>query len=552
VSTDRGNVFPRFETAYRLGYRVFDSKILKEFSMPRPARRALISVSDKTGLLPFAAGLTELGFEILSTGGTSRFLKEGGLRIIDVSEYTGFPEIMDGRVKTLHPRIHGAILGMPDVPEHAAAIAEHGIIPFEVVVCNLYPFERTIAQAEVTDDEAIEQIDIGGPSMVRSAAKNHKYVAIVTAPSQYDRVLTELRSGCTSIELRRELAGAAFEMTARYDRAIANYFARERTEGFPDLLSLTLKKQSDLRYGENPHQQAAYYAEAAPPAASLASAQILHGKELSYNNLLDLDAALQIVREFTEPAAVVIKHTNPCGCAIGETTADAFLRAYDGDPVSAFGSILAFNRIVDVAAAEALAEPGRFIEAIIAPDYDPAAFAVLTSKPRWKNSVRLLKNPRLLDPGSLGPEYRRISGGLLVQTRDDQPDPESDYKVVTRRTPSPEESRDLKFAWKVCKHVKSNAILLAKNGQVVGVGAGQMSRVDSSMIAARKAGDRGRGCVIASDAFFPFRDGIDAAAEIGVTAAIQPGGSRNDEEVIAACNEHGIAMIFTGRRHFKH
>jgi phosphoribosylaminoimidazolecarboxamide formyltransferase/IMP cyclohydrolase len=517
-------------------------------------QRALISVSDKTGLKTLARGLVELGFEIVSTGGTSRFLKEEGLRVIDVSEYTGFPEIMDGRVKTLHPRIHGAILGMPDHPEHAAAIREHGIIPFQLVVCNLYPFERTIAAANVTTDEAIEQIDIGGPSMVRSAAKNHAYVAVVTRPEQYDQVLEELRAGGLTLQTRRRLARAAFEMTATYDRAIANYFlAQEQpVEKFPKHLSLSFTKQSDLRYGENPHQSAAFYVETPTPAASIAGAQQLHGKELSYNNLLDLDAAFWIVREFEDPAAVVIKHTNPCGCAIGTTLPQAFTNAYAGDPVSAFGSILAFNRTLDAATAELLAEPGRFIEAIIAPGYDHQALEILRTRPKWKNNVRLLECPAMLHTQSPSLDYRRISGGLLVQDRDEQPDPVSENKVVTERAPTAEELRDLQFAWKVAKHVKSNAIVLAQAGMIVGVGAGQMSRVDSSMIAAHKANGRNEKLVIASDAFFPFRDGIDAAAKAGVTAAIQPGGSKNDDEVIQACNEHGIAMIFTGRRHFKH
>jgi len=531
--------------------------------MSAAPRRALISVSDKTGLGPFAKELTRLGFEILSTGGTSRFLKEQGIPVIDVSEYTGFPEIMDGRVKTLHPRVHGAILGMPDHPDHAAAIQAHGIIPFQLVVVNLYPFEATIAKPDVTTEDAIENIDIGGPSMVRSAAKNHAYVGIVTRPEQYDRVIEQLNGSSLTLEFKRELAQAAFEMTARYDRAISDYFLSQsgtasflskqgEPTGFPELLTLEFQKESDLRYGENPHQPAAFYVEKNAPAASIATAHKRHGKELSYNNLLDLDAAFNLVREFSDPAAVVIKHTNPCGCAIGADQVTAFLQAYAGDPVSAFGSILAFNRELDVATAEALAEPGRFIEAIIAPAYSAAAFEILTTKPKWKNNVRLLECAAMLGDQSAGLEYRRVTGGLLVQARDDQQDPESEYQVVTERAPTAEELRDLKFAWKVCKHVKSNAIVLAKEGMLLGAGAGQMSRVDSSMIATFKAGERSRGSVIASDAFFPFRDGIDNAARAGVTAAIQPGGSRNDDEVIQACNEQGMAMILTGRRHFKH
>ena len=526
------------------------------------SRRALVSVSDKTGLADFARGLADLGFELLSTGGTSRFLKDQGLPVIDVSSYTGFPEIMDGRVKTLHPRIHGAILGRPDLKEDAAAIREHGIVPFELVVVNLYPFEKTIAQTNVSLEEAIEQIDIGGPSMVRSAAKNHAYVGIVTRPEQYSRVLEALRGGKLTIEFRRELAQAAFETTARYDRAIADWFGTviasdsdvEPAAGgaFPQTLLLRYQRRDELRYGENPHQAAAVYTEPSPPPSSLAAAEVLHGKQLSYNNLLDLDAALAIVREFDEPAAVVIKHNNPCGCAISVSLSEAFDHAYAGDPVSAFGSILGFNRNVDLATAGKLCEPNRFIEAIIAPGYDADALEMLITKPKWKNSVRLL---RLADFGrtrGASMEYRSISGGLLVQQRDDQEDPRDEWEVVSQRTPDDAERRDLAFAWKVSKHVKSNAIVLVKQGMVVGVGAGQMSRVDSAQIAVLKAGDRAAGSVVASDAFFPFRDGVDALAKAGVKAAIEPGGSRGDEEVIASANEHGMAMIFTGRRHFRH
>lgn len=529
--------------------------------MSQNIRRALISVSDKTGLGPFAQGLVEAGFEILSTGGTAKFLKESGIEVIDVSSYTEFPEIMGGRVKTLHPLIHGAILGRPDLPDHAVAIKEHGIIPFELVVVNLYPFEETIAKEGVAVLEAIEQIDIGGPSMVRSSAKNHAYVGIVTNPNQYDSVLKQIQGDVLTLELRRELAGAAFESTARYDRAISDYFTTinqstgnetAQQSEYPEQLSLNFQKQSDLRYGENPHQSAAFYVEANPPSASVAAAEQLHGKELSYNNLIDVEAAFAIAREFEDPAAVVIKHTNPCGCAIAENLAEAFTNAYAGDPISAFGSILGFNRRLDVATAELLAEPGRFVEAIIAPGYEEEALEILRTKPKWKNNVRLLQCPEFLETQPTSYEYRKISGGLLVQERDDKTDHESDYKVVTKRTPTEAELRDLKFSWKVCKHVKSNAILFAANGMVVGVGAGQMSRLDSSFIAGHKAGKRSQGAVVASDAFFPFRDGIDEAAKAGVTAAIQPGGSRNDEQVIEACNEHNIAMIFTGRRHFKH
>jgi phosphoribosylaminoimidazolecarboxamide formyltransferase/IMP cyclohydrolase len=520
-------------------------------------RRALVSVSDKTDLGPFVQELAVLGFEVLSTGGTARFLKEQGVAVIDVSAYTGFPEIMDGRIKTLHPKVHGAILGRPDLPGDAAAIAEHGIVPFELVICNLYPFERTIAQAGVLFEECIEQIDIGGPSMVRSAAKNHAHVGVVTRPEQYPRVLEALRTGALSPELRRELAYAAFEMTARYDRAIADWFARSvggevKESGFPDLLTLRFRKGESLRYGENPHQAAATYVETTPGPATLAAAARRHGKELSYNNLLDLDAALSIAREFTEPAAAVIKHNNPCGCAIGATLMEAFDRAWAGDPVSAFGSIIGVNQVLDVATAERLCEPNRFIEAIIAPGYEDAAFQMLTTRPMWKGSVRLLELPDFSAARPTSHEFRSISGGLLVQDRDDQPDPVEGWKVVTKRQPTDAERRDLIFAWKVCKHVKSNAIVLARNGMAVGVGAGQMSRLDSAFLASFKAGEKGAGTVVASDAFFPFRDGLDEAAKAGATAVIQPGGSKGDPEVIAAADEHGMAMILTGRRHFRH
>jgi phosphoribosylaminoimidazolecarboxamide formyltransferase/IMP cyclohydrolase len=532
------------------------------------SRRALVSVSDKTGLAPFVGQLIELGFEIISNGGTRRHLEEAGVPVIGISEYTGFPEIMDGRVKTLHPKVHGAILGRPDRPDDAAAIAEHGIVPFQLVVCNLYPFEQTIARDGVTVAEAIEQIDIGGPSMVRSAAKNHAYVGIVTRPEQYPRVLEALGHdgldclGGLDETLRRELATAAFEMTAAYDRAIADYMSAlgdTKAEDSPDaadgedsILTITLHPRATLRYGENPHQQGSWYTEPGADPATLAAAEVLSGKELSYNNLLDLDAALSIIREFRDPAAVVIKHSNPCGCAVGATQPEAFAAAYAGDTVSAFGSILGFNLPLQLETAESLCEPGRFIEAIIAPGYDDLALEALQTRPKWKNNVRLLKLEALCDPRDAGPEYRRISGGMLVQDRDEGQEPWEGWQTVSKRQPSESEMLDLKFAWSVAKHVKSNAIVFAKDTAVVGVGAGQMSRLDSVHIAHRKAGDRGQDAVLASDAFFPFRDGIDQAAAAGIAAIAQPGGSRGDDAVIEACNEHGIAMVFTARRHFKH
>lgn len=521
-------------------------------------RRALVSVSDKSGLDVFVKGLSELGFEFVSTGGTRRYLEEQGVNVIDISEYTGFPEIMDGRVKTLHPKVHGAILGRPDLADDAASINEFGIIPFELVICNLYPFEETIARPDVSLSEAIEQIDIGGPSMVRSAAKNHAYVGVVTSQGQYQQVLDTLQSGPLNSEFRLVLSAAAFEMTACYDRAVANYMAsvlpsqEEESSRFDQQVSINLVRRDQLRYGENPHQSAAFYVEKDPPAASVARAEQLNGKELSYNNYLDLDAALQIASDFEKPAAVVIKHTNPCGCATADSLVDAFEKAYAGDPVSAFGSILSFNRAVDRETAEKLCEPNRFIEAILAPGFDEDAFELLTTKPKWKKNVRLMKCP-MMTPHSIATlDYRRVSGGLLVQEKDELPDNSAEWKIVTEREPTPQELHDLSFGWIVCKHVKSNAIILAKDEMLLGAGAGQMSRLDSSFIAAYKAGERSKGAIVASDAFFPFRDGVDEAAKAGVTAIIQPGGSVRDEEVIEACNEHNIAMVFTGRRHFKH
>lgn len=519
--------------------------------------RALVSVSDKSGLEPFVRGLTELGFQILSTGGTRKYLEQAGIPVIDVTSYTGFPEILDGRVKTLHPKVHGAILGRPDLETDARAMSEHQIIPFQLVVVNLYPFRETIARPDVTITEAIEQIDIGGPSMIRSAAKNHAHVAVVTRPDQYGQILHQLQAGGISESSRRQLAAAAFRLTAEYDRAIADYMTAAASESdgdsptFGERLNLSFRLQQTLRYGENPHQKAAFYVEDAAAATSLARAIQLHGRELSYNNLLDLDAARAIVADFRSPAACVIKHSNPCGCSTGERLSEAFEKAYEGDPVSAFGSIIGCNRTVDAETAERMCAPGRFIEAVIAPGYDAEAMQILTTRPKWKANVRLLQ-VEFSDADRGAPEYRRVSGGLLVQDRDDLPQSDAGWSVVTRRQPSETELADLRFAWTACRHVKSNAIVFARDQALVGVGAGQMSRLDSSFIAAHKAGARSQGGVVASDAFFPFRDGIDEAAKAGIRAVIQPGGSRKDDEVIAACNEHDMAMIFTGIRHFRH
>lgn len=526
----------------------------------RTIRRALLSVSDKTGLIDLARGLAAFNVELISTGGTRKALADAGLAVRDISEVTGFPEILDGRVKTLHPKIHGGLLAIRDNPQHQATIAAQGIQPIDLVVCNLYPFEATVARPGASHEEIVENIDIGGPSMVRSASKNYHDVAVVTSPEQYPAVLAELQAnnGGLTLATRERLAAAAFARTAAYDQAIAAYFAGRAeprpADPLPARLELVFERRMPLRYGENPHQAAAFYVEPGVRHASVATALQRHGKELSYNNILDLDSAFNLVREFAEPAAVVIKHNNPCGAAIGATLEEAFQKAYEGDPLSAYGGVLAFNREVDEATARQITEPKRFIECIIAPGYSEAAFAVLTTRPTWKNSVRLLTTPPLIDdPTARARDFRRVDGGLLVQTRDLRgADDFAGLKVVTKRPPTPQELADLRFAWLVCKHVKSNAIVLAKGGMVVGVGAGQMSRVDSVHLAVRKSGDRHTGSVLASDAFFPFRDNVDEAAKAGVTAIAQPGGSLRDADSIAACDEHGLAMVFTGTRHFRH
>ncbi|MHB8970733.1 MAG: bifunctional phosphoribosylaminoimidazolecarboxamide formyltransferase/IMP cyclohydrolase [Pirellulaceae bacterium] len=518
-----------------------------------PIKRALISVSDKQGLVEFARALTNAGVAIYSTGGTARSLQEAGLTVQEVSAYTGFPEMMDGRLKTLHPKVFGGILCRRNRDDDMTAMSEHGIVPFELVVVNLYPFAATIQRAGVTLEEAIEQIDIGGPSLVRAAAKNHAFVAIATHPGQYAAILAELEQhGATSLELRRRLAGDAFAHTAAYDRAIADYFATQDTgTHFPASIHLTLERRSLLRYGENPHQGAALYQSSAPGDANLVTARQLNGKELSYNNLMDLDAALAIARALPDAAAVVIKHTNPCGAASAANLAEATRRAFAGDPVSAFGSVLGFNRPVDEATAEFLATPGLFVEAIVAPSFDAAAIQILTTKPKWKSNVRLMEVGSLATPPA-GIHYRHIDGGMLVQHADIQGDEPQVWKGVTEVTPTDAQLVELKFAWAVMRHVKSNAIVLCQDRMLCGAGAGQMSRVDSVEIAIHKAGDRAAGCVLASDAFFPFPDSIHRAAEAGIVAIIQPGGSRKDDEVIAACNERRLPMIFTDRRHFKH
>ncbi|HZZ70872.1 MAG TPA: bifunctional phosphoribosylaminoimidazolecarboxamide formyltransferase/IMP cyclohydrolase [Pirellulales bacterium] len=518
-----------------------------------PIRRAIISVSDKLGLSDFARGLVAAGVEIYTTGGTRAHLEKEGLAVHDVSAYTGFPEMMDGRLKTLHPKVFGGILGRHDRPDDMAALKEHGISTFELVVVNLYPFAATIARPGVTPAEAIEQIDIGGPSLVRAAAKNHLFTTIATSPEQYAGILTQIKeTGATTEELRRRLAGEAFQMTARYDRTIADYFGKLETPAdFPAEMNLLLRRKAILRYGENPHQPGALYASGSSAAPSLVAARQLNGKELSYNNLLDLDSALAMVRSAPAPAAAVIKHNNPCGAATAAELADALRRGLAGDPQSAFGSVIAVNRPVDAAAAEVLCEPGLFIEAIAAPSFETAAIELLTTKPKWKDNVRLMEVGQLEGAGDRW-QLRAIEGGFLVQAADSLPDPESEWQVVTATQPTAAQWNDLRFAWSIVRYVKSNAIVLAKEETLWGVGAGQMSRVDSVEIAIHKAGERARGAALGSDAFFPFPDSIERAAAAGVAAVIQPGGSKKDPEVIAACDRHQIAMILTGRRHFKH
>jgi phosphoribosylaminoimidazolecarboxamide formyltransferase/IMP cyclohydrolase len=522
----------------------------------RTIKRALISVYDKEGLIEFARGLARHGVELISTGGTRQALVDAGLTVRDVSQVTGFPEMLDGRVKTLHPLIHGGILAIRDNPRHMDTVASAGIGLIDLVVCNLYPFEKTLARPHSTEEEIIENIDIGGPSMVRAAAKNFRDVAVVTNPAQYAEIIHELDNhrGALPLALRQQLGAAAFEQTASYDRAVSNYFSRCLDEGkFPTLLQLTFERRRTLRYGENPHQEAAFYVGPGTGQASVATAEILHGKELSYNNILDLDSAFSLVWEFADPAAVVIKHNNPCGAAVAGTLSDALGRALLGDPQSAFGGVLAFNRPVDAATAALLVEPNRFIECVIAVDYESEAFHIITTRPSWKKNVRLLRTGAITQasPGERR-NYRHVGGGLLVQTPDAVSEDVKSWKVVTQRQPTPAELDEMRFAWAVCKHVKSNAIVLTKDRMVVGVGAGQMSRVDSVHMAARKARDRAKGSIMASDAFFPFRDNVDLAAEAGVAAIVQPGGSIRDADSIQACDEHGMAMAFTGIRHFRH
>jgi phosphoribosylaminoimidazolecarboxamide formyltransferase/IMP cyclohydrolase len=509
----------------------------------RRIRRALISVSEKAGIVDFARELARFDVEIISTGGTAMALRDAGLNVRDISEITGFPEMMDGRVKTLHPRVHGGLLAIRDNEEHVAAMKQHEIQPIDLVVVNLYPFAETIRREGVTREEAIEQIDIGGPAMIRSAAKNARDVGFVVSSDEYSNIVNELseNDGAVSITTRNRLAQKAFEHTAQYDLMVSSYLAGA-SDPLPDRLSWTMNKISDLRYGENPHQKAALYRTSA--TGGIANAAVLSGKEMSFNNYVDAEAAWQLVCDFEDTACAIIKHTNPAGVGLGDNPSEAYQKALATDPVSAFGGIVAFNCTVDVAAAQEATK--IFTEVVIAPEYDPEALDVL----RTKKNLRVIRMDTRRDENGL--EFKQIGGGMLVQTGDDHKlDPEQ-LKVVTTRKPSEEEIRALLFAWTVCKHTKSNAIVYARAGQTVGVGAGQMSRVDSVKIGAMRAQVPVAGSVLASDAFFPFRDGIDEAAKHGITAVIQPGGSVRDDEVIAAANEHGLAMVFTGVRHFKH
>ncbi len=520
-------------------------------------KRALISVSDKSGIVEFAQGLTAMGVDILSTGGTYKLLSESSVKVTEVSDYTGFPEMMAGRVKTLHPKVHGGILGRRGIDEQV--MADNGIDAIDMVVVNLYPFEKTVANPDCDLETAIENIDIGGPTMVRAAAKNHKDVAIVVDSTDYAVILDEMQenNGALCHETHFNLACKAFEHTAAYDGAIANYLGSITDGGhstnnradFPRTFSAQFLKAQDMRYGENPHQQAAFYIEAQAREASVSTGVQLNGKELSFNNIADTDAALECVKQFDVPACVIVKHANPCGVSVGANILEAYSNAYTTDPTSAFGGIIAFNQQLDAETARAIIDR-QFVEVIIAPTVSDEALEIVAEK----------KNVRLLACGKWGGnavslDYKRVTGGMLIQTRDNGMVSDEDLKVVTKKAPSQQEMTDLAFAWKVAKYVKSNAIVYAKGGMTIGVGAGQMSRVYSAKIAGIKAADENlevKGSVMASDAFFPFRDGIDAAAEAGITAVIQPGGSMRDDEVIAAADEHGIAMVFTGMRHFRH
>ncbi|MGI8731231.1 MAG: bifunctional phosphoribosylaminoimidazolecarboxamide formyltransferase/IMP cyclohydrolase [Solirubrobacteraceae bacterium] len=511
-------------------------------------RRALLSVSDKRGIVDFARGLADLGVQLVSTGGTASALTDAGLDVRSIEDFTGFPEIMDGRVKTLHPRLYAGLLAVRSNPAHVAALAEHDIEEVDLVCVNLYPFESTAARRDVGEAEIVENIDIGGPTMIRAAAKNHADAAVVTSPESYDAVLDELREsgGELSQPTRASLAAEAFAYTARYDTAIAGWF-EEGSEDLPQMQAHAYEKVADLRYGENPHQRAAYYAQVGAREHLLSDVAQLHGKQLSFNNLLDFDAVRTIVRDFDDPACVIVKHNNPCGAALGDDPLQAYQRAFATDPLSAFGGVIAFNRTVDKPTAEALSE--QFVEVLLAPGYDEDALKVLMDKP----SIRIMRGAAKRAAATTEPDVKHVLGGLLVQDHDVELGDRTEMEIATQRAPTDDEWRDLLFAWQVCKHVRSNAIVLARDRATAGIGAGQMSRVDSVRLAVNKSRlDSLQGAVLASDAFFPFSDGPEIAIGAGVTAIIQPGGSRNDPQVREAADEAGIAMVFTSRRHFRH
>jgi len=521
---------------------------------PLSIKRAIISVTDKSGIIEFARQLAGFGIDILSTGGTAKTLKEAGIAVTDVSQYTGFPEMMDGRVKTLHPKVHGGILGRRDIPEHMRQMTEHGIEPIDMVVINLYQFDKAVARPDCKFEDAIENIDIGGPSMMRSAAKNFESVAVVTDPSDYGLIIKEMEQsgGFISYDTKFRLARKAFSVTARYDTMISHYLERvsdkpEETIHFPEIFTPAFEKVQHLRYGENPHQRGAFYREIGFTGSTVARAKKLQGKEMSYNNYLDANSALELVREFAEPTAVIVKHNNPCGVASAEDLKDAYCIARDTDPVSAFGGVIAFNTIVDEYTASEIAK--TFVEVVVAPEFSGEALEIFQKKV----NVRLLETGPLsvLSEGTM--DFKRITGGLLMQDMDLGIDGDiADIRIVSSRHPSEEEMEALRFTWTVCKHVKSNAIIFGRGTETVGIGAGQMSRVDSVKLAVSKSRSKISGCVMASDAFFPFRDAIDEAAKVGITAIIQPGGSIKDEEVIKAIDEYNMAMVFTGVRHFRH
>lgn len=535
-------------------------------SMDNPIKRALISVSDKTGVVEFARGLSEQGVEIISTGGTAKELVNAGISVLGISDVTHFPEMLDGRVKTLHPNVHAGLLARRDHRDHITTLAEHDIQLIDLLCVNLYPFAETVAKPDVTLEDAIENIDIGGPAMIRSAAKNHASVTVIVHPQDYQTVLTEIQenAGATTLATRRMLAARAYSHTARYDSMISAWLTEQflPDESFPIEIGLGYTKGQGCRYGENPHQRAAFYQETNVKEPCVGNARQLHGKELSFNNFFDINGALETVKEFTaandpvynRPAAVIVKHTNPCGAALADSLAAAFQKAREGDPISAFGGILAVNRPVDVATAEEITGKNTFFEAIIAPGYDPEAIPILTERKKWGVNLRLLEVGDLTDAllTARGFDTKKVVGGLLVQDRDLRIISSDELKVVTERAPNQEELEELLFAWRLVKHVKSNAIVFTRDRQIVGVGAGQMNRVRSVRLAVEQAGEKAQGAVVASDAFFPFPDGPEAAIAAGITAIIQPGGSVKDQETIDVCNRNNVAMVFTGMRHFLH